>query len=442
MQIKLSDHFSYPRLFRFTLPSICMMLFTSIYLVIDGYFVSNFIGKTALAAVNMIYPVIMIIGSIGFMLGTGGSALVAKTMGEGDDEKAKRLFTLIYLTSIVVGLVLTIPSFIFLDKIAFFLGARDELLENSITYGRILLSTVVLFVVQMESQVFFITAEKPKLGLVMTVLSCGTNIILDALFCAILNLGVPGAAAATAVSQAIGGAIPLIYFTFKRKGRLYFTKTYFDKKALLKSSSNGFSELLSNTSAAVIGMLFNAQLLRYVGENGVAAYSVLMYVSMVFVAIFIGFSGGISPVISYNYGSENHKELKSITHKLLTLIIISSLLMLFFSLFMASPLSRLFVGYDEELYQMTVRGFYIYSFSFIFAGISIFSSSFFTALNNGRVSAAISFLRTFILQLIFVLVLPPILGIDGIWLSIVFAEIFSFFVSLYYLITKKKVYHY
>ena len=442
MQIKLSDHFSYPRLFRFTLPSICMMLFTSVYLVIDGYFVSNFIGKTALAAVNMIYPVIMIIGSIGFMLGTGGSALVAKTMGEGDDEKAKRLFTLIYLTSIVVGLVLTIPSFIFLDKIAYFLGARDELLENSITYGRILLSTVVLFVVQMESQVFFITAEKPKLGLVMTVLSCGTNIILDALFCAILNLGVPGAAAATAVSQAIGGTIPLLYFTFKRKGRLYFTKTTFDKKALLKSASNGFSELLSNTSAAVIGMLFNAQLLRYVGENGVAAYSVLMYVSMVFVAIFIGFSGGISPVISYNYGSENHKELKSITHKLLTLIIITSLLMLFFSLYMASPLSRLFVGYDEELYTMTVRGFYIYSFSFIFAGISIFSSSFFTALNNGPVSAAISFLRTFVLQLIFVLVLPPILGIDGIWLSIVFAEIISFFISLYFLITKKKVYHY
>lgn len=442
MQIKLSDHFSYPRLFRFTLPSICMMLFTSVYLVIDGYFVSNFIGKTALAAVNMIYPVIMIIGSIGFMLGTGGSALVAKTMGEGDDEKAKRLFTLIYLTSIVVGLVLTIPSFIFLDKIAYFLGARDELLENSITYGRILLSTVVLFVVQMESQVFFITAEKPKLGLVMTVLSCGTNIILDALFCAILNLGVTGAAAATAVSQAIGGTIPLLYFTFKRKGRLYFTKTTFDKKALLKSASNGFSELLSNTSAAVIGMLFNAQLLRYVGENGVAAYSVLMYVSMVFVAIFIGFSGGISPVISYNYGSENHKELKSITHKLLTLIIITSLLMLFFSLYMASPLSRLFVGYDEELYKMTVRGFYIYSFSFIFAGISIFSSSFFTALNNGPVSAAISFLRTFVLQLIFVLVLPPILGIDGIWLSIVFAEIISFFISLYFLITKKKVYHY
>ncbi|MDD5972271.1 MAG: MATE family efflux transporter [Spirochaetales bacterium] len=442
MQIKLSDHFSYPRLFRFTLPSICMMLFTSVYLVIDGFFVSNFIGKTALAAVNMIYPVIMIIGSIGFMLGTGGSALVAKTMGEGDDEKAKRLFTLIYLTSIVVGLVLTIPSFIFIDKIAYFLGARDELLENSITYGRILLSTVVLFVVQMESQVFFITAEKPKLGLVMTVLSCGTNIILDALFCAILNLGVPGAAAATAVSQAIGGTIPLLYFTFKRKGRLYFTKTTFDKKALLKSASNGFSELLSNTSAAVIGMLFNAQLLRYVGENGVAAYSVLMYVSMVFVAIFIGFSGGISPVISYNYGSENHKELKSITHKLLTLIIITSLLMLFFSLYMASPLSRLFVGYDEELYKMTVRGFYIYSFSFIFAGISIFSSSFFTALNNGPVSAAISFLRTFVLQLIFVLVLPPILGIDGIWLSIVFAEIISFFISLYFLITKKKVYHY
>ncbi len=442
MQIKLSDHFSYPRLFRFTLPSICMMLFTSVYLVIDGYFVSNFIGKTALAAVNMIYPVIMIIGSIGFMLGTGGSALVAKTMGEGDDEKAKRLFTLIYLTSIVIGTILTLPSFIFLDKIAYFLGARGELLENSITYGRILLSTVVLFVVQMESQIFFITAEKPKLGLIMTVLSCGTNIVLDGVFCAILHLGVPGAAAATAVSQAIGGTIPLLYFTFKRKGRLYFTKTYFDKKALLKSASNGLSELLSNTSAAIIGMLFNAQLLRYVGENGVAAYSVLMYVSMVFVAIFIGFSGGISPVVSYNYGAENEKELKSITKKLITLIVLSSVLMLIFSFLMASPLSRLFVGYDKELYDMTVRGFYIYSLSFIFAGISIFSSSFFTALNNGFVSAVISFLRTFVLQFIFVIILPPILGIDGIWLSIVLAEMIAFFISLFYLITKKKVYHY
>lgn len=442
MQIKLSDHFSYPRLFRFTLPSICMMLFTSVYLVIDGYFVSNFIGKTALAAVNMIYPVIMIIGSLGFMLGTGGSALVAKTMGEGDDEKAKRLFTLIYLTSIVIGTLLTLPSFIFLDKIAYFLGARGELLDNSITYGRILLSTVVLFVVQMESQVFFITAEKPKLGLIMTVLSCETNIVLDGVFCAILHLGVPGAAAATAVSQAIGGIIPLIYFTVKRNGRLYFTKTYFDKKALLKSASNGFSELLSNTSAAVIGMLFNAQLLRYVGENGVAAYSVLMYVSMVFVAIFIGFSGGVSPVVSYNYGAENEKELKSITRKLIILIVISSVLMLIFSFLMASPLSRLFVGYDKELYDMTVRGFYIYSLSFIFAGISIFSSSFFTALNNGFVSAVISFLRTFVLQFIFVIILPPILGIDGIWLSIVLAEMISFFISLYYLITKKKVYHY
>lgn len=442
MQIKLSDHFSYPRLFRFTLPSICMMLFTSVYLVIDGYFVSNFIGKTALAAVNMIYPVIMIIGSLGFMLGTGGSALVAKTMGEGDDEKAKRLFTLIYLTSIIIGTLLTLPSFIFLDKIAYFLGARGELLDNSITYGRILLSTVVLFVVQMESQVFFITAEKPKLGLIMTVLSCGTNIVLDGVFCAILHLGVPGAAAATAVSQAIGGIIPLIYFTVKRNGRLYFTKTYFDKKALLKSASNGFSELLSNTSAAVIGMLFNAQLLRYVGENGVAAYSVLMYVSMVFVAIFIGFSGGVSPVVSYNYGAENEKELKSITRKLIILIVISSVLMLIFSFLMASPLSRLFVGYDKELYDMTVRGFYIYSLSFIFAGISIFSSSFFTALNNGFVSAVISFLRTFVLQFIFVIILPPILGIDGIWLSIVLAEMISFFISLYYLITKKKVYHY
>ncbi len=440
--IKLSDHFTTRRLLRFTLPSVIMMLFTSVYLVVDGYFVSNFVGKNALATVNMIYPVIMVVGAIGFMFGTGGSALVAKTLGEGDEEKARRRFSTVYLASAASGTVIALPAFIFLPQIAAFLGAEGLLHENCVIYGRILLLTSVLFLIQMESQIFFITAEKPRLGLMTTVLSCGTNMVLDLLFCAVFHWGIRGAAWATAISQAIGGVIPLTYFTLQRKGKLYFVKPDMDMRTISKSASNGLSELVSNVSAAVVSMLFNAQLLRFAGEDGVAAYSVLMYVSMVFVAVFIGLSSGSAPIFSYCYGAENHDELKSLTKKLLTLTVISSLFMLAFSISMARPLSRIFVGYDEELYAMTVRGFMIYSLSFLFAGVSIFSSSFFTALNNGIVSAVISLMRTFILQTLSVLVLPMILGLDGIWLSIDVAEVISFFLSLFFLIKLRKTYHY
>lgn len=440
--IRLSDHFTVKRLLRFNLPSIVMMIFTSVYLVVDGYFVSNFVGKNALATVNMIYPVIMIVGAIGFMFGTGGSALVAKTLGEGDEEKARRAFSLIYLASVILGLALTLPAFIFLPQIASFLGAEGMLLENCVIYGRILLSTVVLFLLQMESQIFFVTAEKPRLGLIMTVLACGTNMVLDLLFCAVFHWGVPGAAGATAISQAIGGLIPLLYFSLNRNGRLYFVRPEFRWKTLSKSASNGLSELVSNISSAVVSMLFNARLLHFAGEDGVAAYSVLMYVSMVFVAVFIGLSSGSAPIISYCYGAENRTELKSLTKKLITLTVVSSAAMLIFSITMAHPLSRIFVGYDEGLYEITVRGFMIYSLSFLFAGVSIFTSSFFTALNNGIVSAVISLMRTFMLQTISVLILPVFLGLDGIWLSIDVAEVISFFISLFFLIKLRKTYHY
>ena len=442
MQIQLSDHFSLKRLIRFTLPSVCMMVFTSIYLVIDGYFVSNFVGKGALAAVNMVYPIIMVISSIGFMFGSGGSALVAATLGEGDEERARRNFTLLFLFPSAMALAIAIPAFLFLPQILSFLGAEGRLLEDSITYGRILLTTVFLFVVQMEAQVFFVTAERPKLGLVNSILGFGTNIILDGLFCAVFRWGITGAAAATAISQAIGGIIPLLYFSFAKGNRLHFTRTEFEFRAVSKSAGNGLSELLSNISSSIVAMLFNGRLLYYAGEDGVAAYSVLMYVNMVFLSLFLGFSSGSGPLISFNYGSGNTKELKGLFHKLLIIILSSSVAMLALSLILSHPLSSLFVGYDRKLLEMTERGFGIYSFSFLFAGLNIFASSFFTALNDGKVSAIISFLRAFLFQVISVLVLPYFLGIDGIWLSIVATEVLTLFFSLYFLVTRKKDYDY
>ena len=440
--LQLSDHYTLPRLLRFTLPSVSMMVFTSVYLVIDGFFVSNYVGKTALAAVNMVYPIIMIIGSIGFMFGSGGSALTAAMLGEGENERAKKTFTLMYFFPMALGLLISIPAFILLPYICTLMGADGELLSYCSIYGRVLISTVVLFIVQMESQIFFVTAERPKLGLVATVLGCGTNIVLDWLFCAVFRWGIKGAAAATAISQAVGGLIPLLYFTFAKNNKLHFVKTKLDWKAIRKSASNGFSELLSNTSSSIVAMLFNFQLMRIVGEDGVAAYSVLMYVNLVFLASFIGFSSGSSPLISFNYGSENHKELKGLFKKISMLIIVTSVIMLLLSFILAKPLSYIFVGYDRDLFDMTVRAFYIYAFSFLFAGINIFASSFFTALNNGKISAILSFLRTFILPCTLVMILPQILNLDGIWATLVVAEAIAFFVSLAYLVTMRKRYHY
>ena len=440
--LQLSDHYTLPRLLRFTLPSVCMMVFTSIYLVIDGFFVSNYVGKSALAAVNMVYPIIMIIGSIGFMFGTGGSALVAAMLGEGEKERAKSIFTLMYLFPIVLGLLVSIPAFILLPGICRLMGADGQLLSDCIIYGRVLLTTVVLFIIQMESQIFFVTAERPKLGLAATIIGCGTNIVLDGLFCAVFKWGIEGAAAATAISQAVGGLIPLLYFSFAKRNKLHFTHTKLNWKAIKKSASNGFSELLSNTSSSIVAMLFNFQLMRIAGEDGVAAYSVLMYVNMFFLASFLGFSSGSSPIISYNYGAGNDKELKGIFKKTSLLIGFSSVAMILLSFILAKPLSYIFVGYDRELYLMTIRGFYIYSFSFLFAGINIFASSFFTALNNGKISAILSFLRSFILPCLMVMILPSIFALDGIWASLVAAEGIAFFLSLFYLGIMRKRYHY
>ena len=442
MNIQLSDRFTYGKLFRFTLPSVVMMVFTSIYGVVDGFFVSNFVGKTPFAAVNFIFPFLMILGTVGFMFGAGGSALIARTMGEGDDHKAQRLFSLFVYVTAGCGVALGLIGFIFIRPIAAWLGAEGEMLENCVLYGRIILPVLPALMLQYEFQSFFITAEKPQLGLMVTVIAGVANMVLDALFTAVLPFGLAGAASATAISQALGGIIPLFYFGRRNSSRLRLCKTSFDGWALLKACTNGSSELMSNISMSIVSMLYNAQLIRYAGEDGIAAYGVLMYVSMIFMAIFIGYSTGVAPVVGYHFGADNRDELRSLYRKSTVIILASSAAMLGLAEVLARPLSAIFVGYDPVLFDMTVGAFGIYSFSFLFSGIAIFGSAFFTALNDGLTSALISFLRTLVFQVAAVLIFPLIWGLEGIWLSIVAAEVMAAVVTLAFLMGKRKKFHY
>lgn len=440
--IKLSDHFTYGRLLRFTLPSIVMMIFTSIYGVVDGFFVSNFVGKTPFAAVNFIMPFLMILGTLGFMFGTGGSALVARTMGEGNREKANRIFSLLVYVSLGLGVVIAVLGIAFIRPTAAVLGAEGTMLDDCVTYGRVILIALPAYILQMEFQSFFVTAEKPDLGLAVTVASGVTNMVLDALLVGVLRLGLVGAAAATAMSQTVGGVVPLIYFARPNSSLLRLGKTHYDGKALLRTCTNGSSELMSNVSMSLVSMLYNMQLLKYAGENGVAAYGTMMYVNLIFLAVFIGYSIGTSPVVGFHFGAENHAELHGLLRKSLVIIGVFSVCMLAMGFFLAAPLSHIFVGYDGELLEMTVHGFHIFACSFLFAGVAIFSSGFFTALNDGLTSAVISFLRTLVFQVAAVLLLPLVWGIDGIWWSIVAAEAMAVVVDCVFLIAKQKKYHY
>lgn len=443
MKIQLSDHFSYGRLIRFTLPSIAMMIFTSIYGVVDGFFISTFTNKTSFAAVNFIFPFLMILGAIGFMLGTGGSALVAKNLGEGDRDKANRLFSMVIYVSILAGAVITVAGMFLLRPVASWLGAEGQLLEDCVTYGRIILVAMIPFMLQIEFQSFFITAEKPKLGLFATLASGITNIVLDALFVGVLGFDLVGAAFATALSQAVGGFFSIGYFILPANhSLLHLTRFSLDLKSLIKVCTNGSSELLSNISMSVVSMLYNFQLMKLEGEDGVAAYGVLMYVGMIFIAVFIGYSIGTAPIIGFNLGAENYGELKSLLKKSLVLLGVTSLVMLILSIILAEPLSNLFVGYDDYLLNLTIRGFYIFSFSFLFTGMAIFGSSFFTALNNGLISAIISFLRTLVFQTAAVIFLPMIMGIDGVWISLVVAELLATAVAFIFILAKREKYHY
>ncbi len=442
MNIQLSDHFDYKRLLRFVAPSIIMMVFTSIYGVVDGLFVSNFVGDTAFAAINLIMPINTILGGVGFMLGTGGSALVAKLLGEQKREQANRYFTMMIWTSVIVGVALSAVGFLVMRPVALLLGATEGMLQHCVTYGSVTMIFNVSFMLQYALQAFLIAAEKPKLGLFSTVAAGVTNMVFDALFIAVFKWGVAGAAVATGLSQCVGAVIPLIYFLRENNSPLKLTKTRLELRPILKACGNGSSEMVSNATSAVIGIIYNFQLLKYAGENGVASYGVLMYLQFAFVAVFIGYSMGSAPIISYHYGAENLAELKGLLKKSKLLMFLTGAFMVVVAQVLAVPLAKLFVGYSQELFTMTVRALRISTVSFVIVGFNIFASGFFTALNDGGVSAAISFLRTFIFKMAAILFLPLILGLDGIWLADVTAEIFAFGISLIFLFAKRKKYQY
>ena len=440
--IRLSDHFSYAKLLRFTLPSICMMVFTSIYGVVDGLFVSNFAGKTPFAAINLVMPFIMILGGMGFMIGTGGTALVSKLLGEGKKDEAHSTFSMMVLFTLLLGLVLSAVGFLTMRPVSYFLGATDAMIDDCVLYGRIVTGFTFAFMLQNVFQSFFIAAERPRLGLIVTVAAGVTNMALDALFIAVFDWGVAGAAIATGLSQCVGGVLPLIYFLRPNDSLLRMRPTALRLRPILQACGNGSSELMSNISSSLVGMLYNFQLMRLIGEDGVSAYGVLMYVQFIFVAIFIGYSIGSAPVVSFHFGAQNHGELKNLLRKSVLLMSSGGVLLTVAARLLAALLAHLFVGYDAVLFDLTTHAFRLFSWSFLLAGFNIFTSGFFTALNNGAISAAISFLRTLVFQTASVLILPLLLGVDGIWWAITVAEIFAFLISLLFLFLKRNKYHY
>lgn len=442
MRIQLSDHFTYKRLFGFVISTILMMVCASLYSVVDGFFVSNFVGKTPFAAVNLIMPVTMGIGTVGFMIGTGGSAIVSKTLGEGKREQANQYFSMLICVTVIFCVILSFIGAVFIRPISLALGASGELLENCVIYGRILFISLTAFVLQNTFQSFLVTAEKPSLSLKISVVAGLTNMILDYLFIVVFHWGIAGAAVATSIGQVVGGIIPIIYFAGENDSLLRLTKFKFDGKVLLKACSNGSSEMVSNLSASIINILYNFQLMKIAGENGVAAYGIIMYVNFIFTAIFMGYSIGSSTIAGYHYGAGNKSELKNLFQKSIVIMGGAGVILTVAAEILTLPLVKIFASYDAELFTMICHGFRLYSLSFLFMGMNIWASAYFTALNNGLVSAVISFLRTLVFQIAVVLTLPLILGIDGIWLAIVVAELLALAVSVSFLIANRKKYGY
>ena len=442
MKIQLSDHFTYGRLVRFVLPSVVMMIFTSIYGVVDGLFVSNFAGKIPFTAINLIMPYLMMFGILGFMVGTGGTALIAKTLGEGKREKANELFTMLTLVCVVGGILLTVVAFLLLRPAAILMGARDAVLENCLLYSWLVLPATTAYILQYAFQSFCVAAEKPNLSLIMMVASGVCNIVLDALFVAVLKWGLVGAAVATAIAQCAGVLIPLIYFSRQNKSLLRFCRCRLDWKALLHTCTNGASELMSNLSMSLVSMLYNLQLLHYAGENGVAAYGVIMYVNFVFISVFIGIAIGTAPIFGFHFGADNRSELKNVFRRTLVLLGVCAAAMTAGAALLARPLAMIFVGYEPQLLEMTARGFLIYSVSFLLCGFNIFGSSMFTAFNNGLISAVIAFVRTLVCQIAAVLLLPLIWELDGIWWSVVAAELAALILTVFFFFKYRRRYHY
>lgn len=442
MKIQLSDHFSYRKLIKFTLPTIAMMIFTSIYGVVDGVFVSNCVGSDAFAAVNLIMPIIMILGSVVFMIGTGGSAIVSKTLGEGKKEKANEYFSMLVYLCVVSGVILSVIGIIFTGPIAVLLGAKGSIAKDCVTYGRTVFFMLTGLFLQNAFQSFLVVAEKPKLGLFVTLLAGFTNMFLDFLFVYVLRFGVFGAALATGISQFVGSVIPIIYFAGGKNNVLKLTKCRFNKDIIIKTCINGSSEMVTNMSMSLVNILYNMQLMKYIGTNGVVAYGIIMYVGFIFVGTYMGYAVGSAPVISYHYGAGNKDELKNLFKRSLTIIIVSSVVMTLIAEIIAGYLAGIFVSYDNNLLELTTEAIRIYAVSYLISGVNIFASSFFTALNNGVVSAVISFMRMFVFQIVMILLLPVVLGISGIWTAVIAAEVLSVVISVMFLVKNRKKYSY
>ena len=442
MKIQLSDHFGYTRLIRFTIPSIVMMIFTSIYGMVDGYFVSNCVGKTEFAALNLIWPFPMILGAIGFMIGSGGTALISKTLGEGDKARANGLFSMLVYFALGIGIILDIIGMSVMRPVARLLGASGEMLEFAVAYGNIIMAFMPTFMLQVSFQSFMIAAEKPTLGLIVTLVSGFTNIILDWLLIGVLGYGLEAAAIATVASQIVGSVWPLIYFSVRNSSLLRLGRPIIDFKALAKTCTNGISELISNLAVSLMSMVYNLQLIRICGEDGVAAFGVIMYVAILYLAVYFGYTMGVMPVIAYHYGAGNKKELHNLTRRRLILLSCAAIVLTSAAILMSGWIARIFTGYDEALCKMSERAFALYSVGFLGSWFNVFASSFFTALNDGKTSGIISFSRMFGFQLIAVLLLPLILGLDGVWLAMPAAELCSAIVSATFLIRNKKVYGY
>lgn len=440
--VQLNDHFTYKKLFKAVIPSVAMMVFISIYSIIDGLFVSNFVGTTAFAGLNLIYPILMIVGAIGFMIGTGGSALVSKTLGEGNKEKANKYFSMFIWMTFILGIIVSSILIILTPNIAILLGAEGEMIDYCVTYGRICLAFQTSFIVQNAFQAFFVTAEKPHLGLILSIISGCTNIVLDFLFIVVFEMGIAGAALATGISQTIGAVVPIFYFVLKKDLIIKLGKPYFEFIPMLKGCANGLSELFTNISASIVSIIYNYQLMSLAGENGIASYGVILYAQFIFLAVYFGYSMGTAPIFGFNYGANNTKELKNLFKKSLIVIGCSAIVLVLTSELLARPISMFFVGYDKVLLDMTIRGFRIFAISFLICGFNIFSSAFFTALNNGLISLLLSIGRTFIFQIIAVVLLPYYFGLDGIWLSIIMSELLALFVTIFFFILMRKRYQY
>lgn len=442
MAVQLNEHFTYKKLFKAVIPSVLMMVFISIYSIVDGLFVSNVVGDTAFASLNLIYPVLMIVGAIGFMIGTGGSALVSKTLGEGTREKANQYFSMFIWLTLILGIIFSTILYFLTPTLTIALGAEPDMIDYCITYGRICLIFQTCFIVQNAFQAFFVTAEKPHLGLFLSLVSGICNIILDSLLIVVLDMGLAGAALATGISQFIGAVVPIFYFVFKKDLMIKLGKPVFKIKPIVKGCINGISELVTNISASIVSIVYNYQLMTFVGKDGVSSYGVILYAQFIFLAIYFGYSMGTAPIIGFNYGAKNKKELQNIFKKSLKIIGISGIVLVGLSELLVRPISLIFVSYNQELLKLTIRGFRIYALSFIICGFNIFSSAFFTALNNGIASLLLSLGRTFVYQILAVIILPLLLGIDGIWSSIIISETLALITTILFFIFMNKKYGY